>query len=186
MATTIRLTRAGRAKRPFYRLVVMDSRTRRDGAFIEKLGTYNPIPEFFEVDVDVDNTLAWLEKGATMSDTARSLLRQQGILYHWHLKKQGVDDAEIATKVEEFRGRHEGRLESQKEKAAQAKANAKAEYEAGLKKKAEDAAKAEQEAKEAEVAAAAAAAAEAASEEAAEAPAEDASTEETKPEGEES
>jgi small subunit ribosomal protein S16 len=103
MSTTIRLTRMGRRKRPYYRLVVVDSRTRRDGAFIENLGTYNSIPGLYECSVDADRAIHWLDRGASLSDTARSLLRNEGILYRWHLHKTGVAAEEIERKVEEFR-----------------------------------------------------------------------------------
>ena len=76
MAVKIRLKRMGAKKRPFYRLVVADSRAARDGAFIDTLGFYNPIAEPVELKIDEEKALDWLQKGAQPSDTARSLLKK--------------------------------------------------------------------------------------------------------------
>lgn len=129
MSTTIRLTRMGRRKRPYYRLVVVDSRTRRDGAFIENLGIYNPIPQFHECDLNAERAIHWLEQGADVSETARSLLRNEGILFRWHLQKTGVSAEEIDQKVEEFRAHRSKktdrvRAERAEEEARKAKAYA--------------------------------------------------------------
>lgn len=80
MAVRIRLKRMGAKKRPFYRLVVADSRAARDGRFIETLGYYNPIADPAEISVDEEKALHWLQKGAQPSDTARALLRKSGVL----------------------------------------------------------------------------------------------------------
>ena len=80
MATKIRLMRMGRKKRPFYRIVVADSRTRRDGAFIEIIGTYNPLPNETELKIDEEKALKWLSVGAIPSDTAKSLMSKLGII----------------------------------------------------------------------------------------------------------
>ncbi|HHT72435.1 MAG TPA: 30S ribosomal protein S16 [Firmicutes bacterium] len=80
MAVRIRLKRMGAKKRPFYRLVVADSRAARDGRFIETLGWYNPIADPAEINVDEEKALYWLQKGAQPSDTARALLRKSGVL----------------------------------------------------------------------------------------------------------
>ena len=80
MAVRIRLKRMGAKKRPFYRLVVADSRSARDGRFIETLGYYNPIADPAEIKVDEEKALYWLQKGAQPSDTARSILRKSGVL----------------------------------------------------------------------------------------------------------
>ena len=85
LATTIRLTRMGKKKRPFYRLVVVYSRKRRDGAYLANLGYYNPFVEPHEVDLHHDEILSWLAKGAEVRDTASSLLKREGILYHFSL-----------------------------------------------------------------------------------------------------
>ena len=105
MATTIRLTRMGRKQAPFYRLVVCDSRIRRDGEYIESLGHYNPMPDAYQLTVDHEKALKWLGKGAQPTDTARSLLRNEGVLLRWHLAKAGAPSEEIEGKVEEYRAR---------------------------------------------------------------------------------
>ncbi len=122
MSATIRLTRMGRKKHPFYRLVVLDSRERRDGDYIDKLGHYNPFVKPREVKIDHDRAIEWLEKGAGMSDTARSLLRNEGILYRWHLRKSGLEAAEIESKVEEYRSRHSSRLEATRQQLSESHA----------------------------------------------------------------
>lgn len=76
----IRLKRMGAKKRPFYRLVVADSRSPRDGRFIELLGYYDPLTNPAKVQVDADKVHEWIRKGARPSDAARALLVQQGIL----------------------------------------------------------------------------------------------------------
>lgn len=84
MATKIRLMRMGRKKRPFYRIVVADSRERRDGNFIEILGYYNPITEPAEVKIDEEKALKWLKTGAIPTDTAKNLLSKEGIIKKFH------------------------------------------------------------------------------------------------------
>lgn len=79
MAVRIRLSRQGKKKAPFYRLVVADSRAPRDGKFIELIGTYNPMTDPAAVTINEDRALYWLGKGALPSDTARGLLKKQGI-----------------------------------------------------------------------------------------------------------
>ncbi|AFM22153.1 MAG TPA: 30S ribosomal protein S16 [Acetomicrobium flavidum] len=79
MVVRIRLARHGRKKRPFYRLVVADSRSPRDGKFIEMIGSYNPLTDPAEVKVDEERAIYWLKVGAQPSDTARSLLRKAGV-----------------------------------------------------------------------------------------------------------
>lgn len=76
----IRLKRMGATKRPYYRVVVADSRSPRDGRFIEEIGTYDPLPDPAVVHIDVDKVRDWMRRGAQPSEPARSLLEQQGIL----------------------------------------------------------------------------------------------------------
>jgi small subunit ribosomal protein S16 len=76
----IRLKRLGAAKRPYYRLVVADARSPRDGRFIEEIGTYDPIQSPARVVIDADRVRDWIRKGARPSDTARKLLEREGIL----------------------------------------------------------------------------------------------------------
>lgn len=84
MAVKIRLKRMGAKKRPFYRIVAADSRSPRDGRFIEVVGTYNPITEPAEVKVNEELALKWLQNGAIPTDTVRDLLRKQGIMEKFH------------------------------------------------------------------------------------------------------
>lgn len=80
MAVKIRLTRMGRHKRPFYRIVVADSRMPRDGRFIEILGTYDPLANPAAVKIKQDRTAQWLMKGAQPTDTVQRLLRTTGVI----------------------------------------------------------------------------------------------------------
>jgi small subunit ribosomal protein S16 len=79
MATRIRLRRVGRKKQPVYRIVVTEKQKARDGRFVETLGHYNPRSEPATIQVDVEKARAWLEKGATPSETVRSLLKRAGV-----------------------------------------------------------------------------------------------------------
>lgn len=79
MAVRIRLTRMGSKKRPFYRIVIADSRARRDGRFIEIVGTYNPLKNPAEITLKDERIRYWMGVGATPSDTVRSILRKNGI-----------------------------------------------------------------------------------------------------------
>jgi len=89
LATRIRLKRMGRKKRPFYRIVIADQRKPRDGRSIEEIGYYDPQPDPPLIEVDAERALAWLQKGAQPSDTARSLLRAKGILQQFDALKKG-------------------------------------------------------------------------------------------------
>jgi len=79
MAMRLRLTRMGSKKRPFYRIVAMNSETRRDGRALEYLGYYNPMVDPAEIKVDSEKVRAWLERGAEPTDTVRSLLQKAGV-----------------------------------------------------------------------------------------------------------
>lgn len=89
MAVKIRLKRIGAKKAPFYRIVVADSRSPRDGRFIEEIGTYNPVAQPAEVKIDEESVLKWLQNGAKPSDTVRNLLSKQGIMEKYHHAKNG-------------------------------------------------------------------------------------------------
>ncbi|MBM7712915.1 MULTISPECIES: 30S ribosomal protein S16 [Enterococcus] len=84
MAVKIRLKRMGSKKKPFYRIVVADSRSPRDGRFIETVGTYNPLKNPAEVVLKEENVLDWLQKGAQPSDTVRNILSKEGIMQKHH------------------------------------------------------------------------------------------------------
>lgn len=80
MAVRIRLTRKGTKKRPFYRIVVTHSEAPRDGKFLEILGTYNPLTDPAEIQIDPERLRVWLDRGAQPTDTVRSLIKQKGLL----------------------------------------------------------------------------------------------------------
>ncbi len=86
----MRLQRFGKKGRVFFHIVIADGRAPRDGRFIEKIGTYNPLTRPAEIDLDTDKALEWLNRGAQPSDTVRAILSYKGILYKKHLLK-GVE-----------------------------------------------------------------------------------------------
>jgi small subunit ribosomal protein S16 len=88
LSVKIRLRRIGAKKHPFYRLVVADTRSPRDGKFIEILGTYDPMTEPVKLNIDQEKVKAWLQKGARPSDTARAFLIDQGLLPKESAKKR--------------------------------------------------------------------------------------------------
>ncbi len=106
MPVKIRLARRGRKKAPFYHIVAADARSPRDGKFIEKIGSYNPMTKPATVQLDVDKAYDWLTKGAQPTDTARALLRFKGVLYKKHLQRgvaKGALTQEAAdAKLKEF------------------------------------------------------------------------------------
>ena len=87
MAVKLRLKRMGAKKKPFYRIVVADSRSPRDGKTIDELGYYNPIKDETEIKVDKEKAIDWLNKGAQPTDTVRSILSKQGIMKEYHEQK---------------------------------------------------------------------------------------------------
>ena len=89
MAVRIRLQRHGRKKRPFYRLVAADARAQRDGAFLERLGHYNPLTDPADVVIDEEKALKWLRRGAQPTDTAKRLLSKSGILMKFEYERLG-------------------------------------------------------------------------------------------------
>ena len=91
MAVKLRLKRMGAKKRPFYRVVAADSRSPRDGAFIETVGTYNPVSEPAEVKIDEELAIKWLNNGAIPTDTVRNLFKQQGIMKKFHESKMNKE-----------------------------------------------------------------------------------------------
>ena len=171
------MQRRGRKKLPIYKIVAADSRSPRDGRFIEAIGQYKPLAVPAEVEIDKERALYWLGVGAQPSDTVRSLLSDQGVMLHFHLLRKGKSEDEIQQELdawlkdkEERKAKTVSKKQRRAERRAAEEAKAKAEEEAKAKAEAEAKAKADAEA----AAAAAAAAAEAPAEEAAEAPAEEA------------
>lgn len=171
MSVKIRLQRHGKKGKPFFHIVVADSRARRDGKFIEKLGTYNPITNPATIDLNVDSAVKWLNNGAQPTDTARAILSYKGALYKKHLQggvaKGAFDEAEAEKKFNAWVEAKDAKVQGKVEGLATAKSDAK--------KAALDA---ETKVNEARVAAAAQAEADAkAAEEAANAPAAEETTE---------
>lgn len=93
MSVKIRLQRKGRKKKPFYHIVVADSRSPRDGRFIEKIGTYNPLTKPATIEVDRDRAYEWVMQGAQPTDTVRAILRFKGVYYRKHLSRGVVKGA---------------------------------------------------------------------------------------------
>ena len=89
MAVKIRLKRMGAKKAPFYRVVVADSRSPRDGRFIETIGTYNPLKAPAEIKIDEESALKWLQNGAIPTDTVKNLFSKAGIMEKFHNLKLG-------------------------------------------------------------------------------------------------
>lgn len=92
MAVKLRLKRGGSKQRPYYRIVAADSRNARDGKFIDTIGTYNPIPAEYEVNIDEEKAMYWLTNGAQPTDTVKNLLSKKGIIAKYtesKTKKEG-------------------------------------------------------------------------------------------------
>ncbi|MDN6626822.1 MAG: 30S ribosomal protein S16 [Pisciglobus halotolerans] len=87
MAVKIRLKRMGSKRNPFYRMVVADSRSPRDGRFIEEVGTYNPVAKENQVTIKEESVLNWMSNGAQPSDTVRNILSKEGIMKKFHDSK---------------------------------------------------------------------------------------------------
>jgi small subunit ribosomal protein S16 len=142
MATRIRLQRHGKKGKAIFHVVVADSRAKRDGKFIEKLGVYNPNTNPATIDINFESALKWVRTGAETTDTARAILSYKGVLYKNHLlngvKKGALTEADVETKFAAWLAEKDGKITSKKDGLAKSAATAKA-----------DALKAEVEAKEA-------------------------------------
>jgi small subunit ribosomal protein S16 len=150
MATKIRLQRHGKKGKPFFHLVAADSRAKRDGKFIEKLGTYNPTANPAIIDIDFENTLKWVQTGAEMTNTARAILSYKGVLYKNHLlngvKKGALTAEQVEERFTKWVSDKESKIQNKKDGLAQNAvaekiAKQKAEVEANAAKAAEVAAK---------------------------------------------
>lgn len=119
MPVKIRLQRHGSKKRPFYFIVVADARAPRDGKFIQKLGTYNPLTVPATIQIDRQKALDWLHKGAQPTDTVRRILSFKGVLYLKHLLrgvKLGLfDEATAMVKFQKWHEEHEANIARRKE-----------------------------------------------------------------------
>ena len=165
MSVKIRLQRHGKKGKPFFHIVVADSRAKRDGRFIAKLGTYNPITNPATIELDVDAAVKWLNNGAQPTDTARAILSYKGALYKKHLQggvaKGAFSEAEaekrfntwLAEKEAKIQGKKDGLVKSKEDakKAALEAENKANEARINAKKQAEEEAKAAAEAAEAPV-----------------------------------
>ncbi len=120
MAVKIRLQRKGRKKKPFYHIVAADARAPRDGKFIEKIGTYNPLTVPATITLNNEAALKWLGQGAQPTDTARAILKFKGVFYRKHLSRgvaKGAFDEATADKMfEEWLGSKEAKVEQRRQK----------------------------------------------------------------------
>ncbi len=150
MPTMMRLQRHGKKGMPFYHIVIADGRAPRDGRFIEKIGTYNPIPNPAEIILNFDKALDWLQKGAQPSDTVKSILSYKGVLFKHHLikglNKGALTEAEVEVKFQAWLKEKEAKIEaklsglaeksrSEKKAALEAETKVKEDREAELAKK---------------------------------------------------
>jgi small subunit ribosomal protein S16 len=130
MATKIRLQRHGRKKRAFYHIVVADQRSPRDGRFIEKIGTYNPISNPATIILDLDKAVDWLLKGAQPTDTARAILSYKGAAYKKHLQvgvnKGAITQEQADAKFEAWKAAKEISIQTKASTLQQSKAKSKA------------------------------------------------------------
>ena len=130
MSVKIRLQRHGKKQKPFYWIVAADARSKRDGRFLEKLGTYNPNTNPATIDLNLDQAVQWLHNGAQPTDTARAILSYKGALMKHHLDggvrkgalTQEQADAKLATWLEA----KAGKVNAKKEGLTKAQADAKA------------------------------------------------------------
>ena len=129
MATRIRLQRHGKKGKPFFHIVVADTRAKRDGRFIEKLGIYNPNTDPATIDLDFDRTLVWIQKGAQPSDTARAILKYQGVMMKDHLirgiAKGALTEEQVEAKFSKWLEDKTALIDSKKGRLDKAKNDAK-------------------------------------------------------------
>jgi small subunit ribosomal protein S16 len=118
MPATNRLARKGRKKLAYYHIVVADSRSPRDGRYIEKIGSYNPITNPATIELDFDKALGWLQNGALPTDTCRAILSYKGVMIKKHLlegvKKGAFDEAEANKRFDEWIKQNEAKIEAKK------------------------------------------------------------------------
>jgi small subunit ribosomal protein S16 len=120
MAVKIRLAKKGRKKLAYYHIVVADSRSPRDGRYIEKIGVYNPVTDPATIELDFNRALDWLQNGAQPTDTCRAILSYKGVMLKKHLlegvKKGAFDEAEAEKRFTEWMKQNEEKIESKKSK----------------------------------------------------------------------
>ncbi|MBN2746224.1 MAG: 30S ribosomal protein S16 [Bacteroidales bacterium] len=131
MPVKIRLQRHGKKGQPFYHIVIADGRAPRDGKFIEKIGTYNPITQPASIDVEVDKAVKWLRNGAQPTDTVKAILSYTGVLYKKHLligvEKGAFDEAEAERRFNVWKAEKEDRIHKAKSNIEEKKRNARKE-----------------------------------------------------------
>lgn len=125
VAVRIRLQRKGARHMAFYRIVVADSRSPRDGRFVEQLGYYDPLKEPAEIKVDTDKVVEWMGKGARPTETVKSLFSRVGIMEIWHNVRQGKSLDDLRGIEEDARKRLEVQASMQKRKKEETKAEKK-------------------------------------------------------------
>lgn len=122
MAVKIRLSRKGRAKAPFYHIVIADARSPRDGKFIEKIGTYNPMTKPATIEIDRNAAFDWLTKGAQPTDTVKAILRFKGVYYKKHLmrgvKKGAMTVEQADTLWQQWIDAKEGKISTRRAQTA--------------------------------------------------------------------
>ena len=130
MPVKLRLQRHGKKGKPFYWLVAADARAKRDGRYLEKLGTYNPNTNPATVVIDIDRAVNWLEKGAQPTDTARTLLSYRGAMLKHHLnggvRKGALTQEEADKKLEAWLEEKEAKIQAKKDGLSKAAADASA------------------------------------------------------------
>ncbi|MFV0305018.1 MAG: 30S ribosomal protein S16 [Moheibacter sp.] len=130
MATKIRLQRHGRKGKPFYHIVIADSRSKRDGRFIEKIGTYNPVTNPATIELNLDRAVHWLQTGAEPTNTARGILSYKGALMKKHLlggvAKGAFDEAEAEKRFTAWLEERTQAVQNKKDGLNKAKEDAKA------------------------------------------------------------
>jgi small subunit ribosomal protein S16 len=118
MAVKIRLAKKGRKKLAYYHIVVADSRSPRDGRYIEKIGTYNPVTDPATIELDFNRALDWLQNGAQPTETCRAILSYKGVLLKKHLlegvKKGAFDEAEAEKRFTDWMKQNEEKIDSKK------------------------------------------------------------------------
>ncbi len=113
MAVKLRLRRMGKKKQPIYKVVAADSRSPRDGKFLEAIGLYNPLTNPSTIDIKEDRALYWLNAGAQPTDTVKSLLRKKGIILKRELLKKGISEDKLEAEMENWAKMHEAKAEEQ-------------------------------------------------------------------------
>ena len=114
----LRLRRKGRKKAPFYDIVAIDGRARRDGAYLERIGYVNPMTSPSQVTVSADRAIYWLNVGAQPTDVVRAYLSNEGVLLQRHMQFKGASEEEIAAAVEKHKSAARARFERNKQKRA--------------------------------------------------------------------